>query len=176
MLTLALIWRSAGTTLAIDATQVIEVLPPLTCDPMPGVPGFIRGLFTHRGRLVPLVDAATLLGGMPEAGARMADRVIVVRAHFEREGQLEGADRADHVVRTDDEGHAVGLWVERVLDLDRVDFAAPDGHPGFETEAARFLGPVAVTRWGQVQLVHTAELFTPDESAILVDRLREAAA
>ncbi len=157
--TLAVIWRSAGLLMAIDARAVVEVLPPVSCRPMPGVPDWVRGLFPYRGRLIPLVDAARLLGATPEPD-RMANRVIVVRV----------------TAGTAPVEWPVGLWVESVLEIERTDFEAAGGHPGFATDSTRFLGPVAQTRWGPVQLVEPAEIFTPEQAAVMTERLTEGAA
>lgn len=159
MPTLAVIWRVAGLLLATSADSVIEVLPPLSSQRIAAVPEWVRGMFTYRARLIPLVDAAGVLG---EAASpdRMTNRVLVLRVG-EAGSPVEWP---------------VGLWVESVLDLERVEFGAADGHPGFEIERGRFLGPIASTRWGQVQLVKPGELFTPQQASLLSQRLAEAAA
>jgi chemotaxis-related protein WspB len=45
--------------------------------PLPDAPASVRGLFVHRGRLMPLVDLASLLG-RPSLRDRLSTRVIVV--------------------------------------------------------------------------------------------------
>ncbi len=159
--TLAVIWRSAGLLMAIEARSVVEVLPPVSSRAAPGAPAWVRGLFAYRGELIPLVDAAGLLGGSPPPD-RMANRVLIVRVGTGRGGP----------------GIAwpAGLWVESVLEIDRVDFTAAGGHPGLATEGGRFLGAVAQTRWGQVQLVEPQELFTSEQARVLTERLAGAAA
>ena len=159
MATLAVIWRSAGLVLAIDAASVVEVVPPLAWRATPGVPGFVRGLVTYRGRLIPLVDGARLLDAAP-APDRMMNRVLIVRV------PARGATPE----------WLVGLWVECVLDVERIDFQAPDHHPGFAADACRFLGPVTRRDGGLVQLVEPGELFTPEQVALLTQRLAEEAA
>ena len=62
---------------AIESRRVIEVLPLVTARPIPRMPEFIRGIFTHRGRLVPLVDLARLLIDQP-LRETLSTRVIVV--------------------------------------------------------------------------------------------------
>jgi chemotaxis-related protein WspB len=154
---LAVMWRAAGLLLATSADSIVEVLPPLSCRAAAAVPEWVRGLVSHRGRLIPVVDVARLLSGSAEPD-RMTNRVIVVRAQSPAI-----------------EWH-VGLWVERVLEIERIDFAATDVHPGFETERGRFLGPIAPTRFGNVQFLRPDELFTPEEAAVLAQRLAEDAA
>ncbi|GMV27334.1 MAG: hypothetical protein AMXMBFR58_33650 [Phycisphaerae bacterium] len=156
---LSVIWQSAELCFATDARLVVEVLPPLAFRPVPAAPGWVRGLFSHRGRLIPLVDAARLLD-QPVVPDRMANRVLVVRC----------SPGPDHVPWT------AGLWVHSILEIDRIDFDQPGSHPGLATGAGRFLGAIAQTRWGQVQLVEPRELFTPEQAAVLADRLKEAAA
>ncbi len=159
MRALAVIWRAAGLLMATGAESVVEVLPPMAWRRAPAVPGWVRGLFACRGRLIPLVDAAVLLGAEP-APDRMVNRVLVLRV---------SAGEAPV-------GWHVGLWVESILELEHVDFEAAGVHPGFATDAARFLGPIAQTRFGQVQLVEPAELFTPEQAGLLTERLAEAVA
>jgi len=157
--TLAVIWRAAGLRMATDARTIVEVLPPVSCRPGAGAPEWLRGLFAYRGALIPLVDATQLLGTARESD-RMFNRVLVVRV-----GTVNAP--VDWLV---------GLWVESVLEIERVDFESAGGHPGFGTDVRRFLGPVAQTRLGQVQLVRSEELFTPQQAAMIMQRLTEAAA
>ena len=62
---------------AIESRRVIEVQPLVTARPIPRMPEFIRGIFTHRGRLVPLVDLGRLLTDQP-LRETLSTRVIVV--------------------------------------------------------------------------------------------------
>ena len=62
---------------AIESRRVIEVLPLVTARPIPRMPESIRGIFTHRGRLVPLVDLGRLLTDQP-LRETLSTRVIVV--------------------------------------------------------------------------------------------------
>lgn len=62
---------------AIESRRVIEVLPLVTARAIPHLPDFVRGIFTHRGRLVPLVDLGRLLLRTP-LRERLGTRVIVV--------------------------------------------------------------------------------------------------
>lgn len=62
---------------AIESRRVIEVLPLVTARPIPRMPESIRGVFTHRGRLVPLVDLGRLLTDQP-LRETLGTRVIVV--------------------------------------------------------------------------------------------------
>ncbi len=156
MRSLAVVWRSADLLMAIDSASIVEVLPPVSCRAAPGTPSWVRGLFVYRGALIPMVDATCLLTASRRAD-RQANRVIVIRM----------AEPMDW---------SVGFWVESVLEIERIDFGAAGGHPGFATQTGRFLGPVARTARGQVQLVRPQELFTPDQIQVMTQRFTEAAA
>ena len=62
---------------AIESRRVIEVLPLVTARPIPRMPEFVRGIFTHRGGLVPLVDLGRLLTDKP-LRETLSTRLIVV--------------------------------------------------------------------------------------------------
>jgi chemotaxis-related protein WspB len=166
MSTLAVIWRGAGLLLATDTQHVIEVLPPVAWRPVPGIPSWVRGVFMYRGDLIPLIDSERLLYGLPNAQASppvrdlLLNRVLVVRV----------APRAAEPPK------AVGLWVSSILELDRIDFAGRHTHPGFHSDTAGVLGPIAPTRWGTVQLVTPADLLTTEQAELIASRLSEAAA
>lgn len=57
-----LLCRQAGTCIAIPLAHVVEIMRPLSCEPVPGMPRFLRGLSVVRGSPVPVVDAGMLLG------------------------------------------------------------------------------------------------------------------
>lgn len=67
----------AGQAYAIESRQVVEVLPLVPARPLPRTPDFIRGIFTYRGRLVPLIDLGLRLADTPPT-ERLSTRVIVV--------------------------------------------------------------------------------------------------
>jgi len=62
---------------AIESRRVIEVLPLVAARPIPRMPAFFRGVFTLRGRLIPLVDLGRLLIDQP-LRETLSTRVIVV--------------------------------------------------------------------------------------------------
>lgn len=159
---LGVIWSAAGLLMAIDSQEIVEVLPPVTCRPAPGIANWLRGLFVYRGSLIPLVDAGVLLGAS-RAPERMANRVIVTRV-------------SNALSSTSASPWPVAIWVDSVLEIDRVDFDASGGHPGFGGDGARFLGPIAQTRWGTVQLIRSDELFNAEQVRVLSERIAEAAA
>lgn len=66
-----------GQPYAIESRRVIEVLPLVPARPLPQAPDYLLGIFTYRGRLLPLIDLARRLG-VPPPAARLSTRVIVI--------------------------------------------------------------------------------------------------
>ncbi|NDC54082.1 MAG: purine-binding chemotaxis protein CheW [Planctomycetia bacterium] len=90
----------AGQPYAIPARTVVEVLPLVPARPLPLLPDYMAGVFTYRGRMVPLVDLASRFGAAAgRTGGRLSTRVIVVEF---APGGLAGAMRlglvADDVI------------------------------------------------------------------------------
>lgn len=71
-----LVFSRGASWYAVPAEQVSEVvsLPGLTR--VPGAPGFLAGIFPHRGEVVPVVDMAPLTGKKAEP----MRRAVLVRA------------------------------------------------------------------------------------------------
>lgn len=62
---------------AIESRRVLEVLPLVPARRLPRAPDYVRGVFTYRGRLVPMVDLAMRIADIP-VRERLGTRVIVV--------------------------------------------------------------------------------------------------
>lgn len=66
-----------GQSYALESKKVVEVLPLVTTRPIPHLPDYLPGIFTYRGRFVPLVDLGLRISGKPLT-RRLSTRVIVV--------------------------------------------------------------------------------------------------
>jgi chemotaxis-related protein WspB len=75
---LYLLFQIGEERFALDATQVIEVLPLVGITPIPLAPPGVAGLFDCRGTPVPVLDLSQLTIGRP-ARHRMSTRIVVVR-------------------------------------------------------------------------------------------------
>jgi len=110
---------------AIESRHVIEVLPLVAARPIPRMPDFVRGVFTHRGRLVPLVDLGLLLTDRP-LRERLSTRIIVVEF-------APGDDPSrPHVIR-------LGAAAENVVSLCSTS-EAETSLPTLQTARAPYLG------------------------------------
>jgi len=98
--------------------------PPCNSSPSPSPdPDYVRGIFTYRGRLVPLVDLAVRLA-MGRLAERLSTRVIVV--------QFATAGRGPH---------QLGLVAENVISICSAEDAEAS-LPALEFRDAPFLGRI----------------------------------
>jgi chemotaxis signal transduction protein len=135
------IWTSKSQRYATPSEAIVEVIPVVLSRPMPGGAPWLTGLFDYRGSLLQLFDSSLFLGHAASV-IRMSSRILVVRAGEE----------------SNDTTRRVGIIVEQVLGAERIDFddqvaCSPAGASGIE-----FLGPVARTPGGTVQLTAPARL------------------
>jgi chemotaxis-related protein WspB len=127
---------------ALDARQIVEVLPLVSITPLPQAPIGVAGVFMYRGVPVPVIDVNQLTMGSP-SHSRLNTRLVVV--HFpDSEGQTR----------------LVGLIAERATETMRreaSDFAAS----GVENDQAPYLGPVTTDASGLVQRMDVEKLLPP---------------
>ena len=57
---LFLLFRMEGDRYALDAREVVEVLPLLRLKRIPEAPEWVAGVFSHRGVLVPVLDLCAM--------------------------------------------------------------------------------------------------------------------
>ena len=137
------IWTSKGQRYATPSEAVVEVTPIVQSRPMPGSEDWLTGLFDYRGNLLPLLDTSRLLGH-DASDLRMSSRIIVTRVGAEVDGN----------------GELVGLIVEHVLGSETLDFDGETAPLPAPPSRIDFLGPVALTPSGTVQLTIPARLPT----------------
>lgn len=136
----------AGHDYAIESRQVVEVLPLVPARPVPHMPPYMRGMFTYRGGLVPLLDLGLRLAGRPPA-ERLSTRVLVVDASL---------PEPRHRITA-----RLGLVAEHVLAIRSADDAAAR-HPLHEPPDAPYLGPLLRLDGQTIQLLDVGRLLPPD--------------
>jgi chemotaxis-related protein WspB len=96
---LFLIFQLGTDRYAIEAAQVVEVLPLVNTKRIPHLPPGVAGLFDYHGAPVPLIDLTELALGKPSQ-KWMSTRIILVN-YLEKsgKGQLLGF-LAEHVTET----------------------------------------------------------------------------
>lgn len=145
---LSVIWSSQGEWFSTDASVVREVVPLIATRPMVGAPDWFAGLADHHGRLVPVLDADRLLGREPRA-ATLATRVLML------EVPCLGASRT------------IGLRVEGVRGIEKIDPRDPNGHGGLLNPEMPHLGEVVTHGDGTVQRVDLGRWLDGDRGRLL---------
>jgi chemotaxis-related protein WspB len=125
---------------ALDACNVVEVVPAVLLRQIPQAPECFAGLFSYRGMLVPVIDLARLLVHSRASREYLSTRIIVVRCP----GAAEN-------------GPLLGLRAERVtetLRIAREELTPPPIH----LASAPYLGQIARGRQGMIQCIRTEHL------------------
>jgi chemotaxis-related protein WspB len=133
---------------ALEAGQVVEVLPLVEITQIPQSPRGVAGMFNHRGEPVPVIDLSELTLGQ-SAARRFSTRMILVHYADEKEGQ-----------------HLLALIAEKAtqtLHRDAKDFVAS----GVTNDQASYLGPVATDRRGLIQWIKVNQLLPPSVRDVL---------
>lgn len=123
---------------AVDVRRVVEVVPRIGLQPVPGAAGRVVGVFDHAGEVVPVVDLGLWLGA-GACEARLSTRIVLV----EHAGGTAGA--------------CVGLVAERVTELREITDEAVKWRP-VEGTARGVLGPICRTEDGLIQLLNVDRL------------------
>lgn len=150
---LFLIFQIGNERYALDAAEVAVVLPPAPCKQVPEAPPWVRGIFSHQGRNVPVLDVSMLALGTP-AAARLSTRMVLV--HYRPDGRQH----------TSGEPQLLGLVVERATDTLRCEAADFTGS-GLAHDNARYLGPVMRHGDGLIQWVKVADMLDAEVQALL---------
>jgi chemotaxis-related protein WspB len=137
----------AGDSYAIESRRVVEVLPLVPARSIPHTPGYVRGVFTYRGSLVPLVDLGRRLGDV-DLEERLSTRVIVV------EYLPPGPRRTARL----------GLVAENVISIVAAE-RAETSLPALELASAPFLGRILRIDGRTVQVVDVDRLLPADLAA-----------
>jgi chemotaxis-related protein WspB len=136
---LFLIFQLAADRYAIDAADVVEVLPLVNSKRIPHTPAGVAGIFDYHGAPVPLIDLAELTLGTPSQ-KWMSTRIVLIN-YRQRSGeaQLLGflAEHATETLRRPEE-----------------DFK----DSGVTVPGAPYLGPVLIDASGIIQRIDIRKL------------------
>ncbi|MEN2394634.1 chemotaxis protein CheW [Pseudomonas halotolerans] len=134
---------------ALQAIDVVEVLPRLPLKPIARAPSWVAGVFAWRGVVVPVIDLCRLTFGQ-SAQARTSTRLVLV--HYRPDAQQAG--------------QVLGLILEQATDTLRCDPA--DFRPyGLDNPQAPYLGPVREDARGLLQWVRVNDLLDESVRAVL---------
>lgn len=146
---LFLVFCIGGERYALQATDVVEVLPRLSLKPIARAPSWVAGVFAWRGTVVPVIDLCALTFGR-RAEARTSTRLVLVNYRPDVEPTAR----------------VLGLILEQATDTLRCDPA--DFQPyGLENRQAPYLGPVREDAQGLLQWVRVNDLLDESVRAML---------
>jgi chemotaxis-related protein WspB len=136
---LLLVFQLGADRYALDAGQVVEVLPMVSFKPIPQATRGVAGVINYHGGPVPLVDLSELALGK-SSRLRMSTRIILVN-YLEPSGDT----------------HLLGLLAEQTTETIRrteADFV----DSGVAVDSAPYLGPVTSDAQGIIQKVEVNRL------------------
>ena len=132
----------------LNTRHLVRVLPLMELKQLPQAPAYVAGLMNYHGTPVPVIDLSMLAC---EARCRAEFDTRILLTDF---------------CADDGSRHLLGLVVERVSHVDKID---PDrfSEPGVASPAAPYLGKVLATDGAILQLVELEQLLTPEVRALL---------
>jgi len=153
---LLLCFSMGGGRFAMDASDVLEVVPLVELEKVPGAPEYVAGIMRYHGRAVPVVDLCVLGVGRP-AKELLSTRIILARYRADDGGERE-----------------LGLVAERVTETILVD---PKSFvlTGVSLKEADYLGKVVYDDEGMIQIVDVAGILPETaRETFFPEREREA--
>ena len=153
---LFVVFKAGNANYALEARQVIEVVPLVTMRACPGAPAYIAGLANYHGTGVPIVDLGRLVNGAPYT-VYLSTRIILT--------PYAGGGNQQRVI---------GLLAETVtntVEREETDFSqnnvAVSVTPG--------LGKLAVSGTGFIQRVVLTQLIPKELEPMLFAELEKSA-
>lgn len=165
---LFLLFELDGDRYALDAAEIVQVLPLVATKSIPGAPGWVAGVFDRHGAAVPVIDVSHLALGRAARQLR-STRLVLVRYETRHNAQ----NNAQNVYDDAKSEHLLGLIVERATQTLRIEREAFAGS-GVATPHARWLGPVANDALGVVQWVEVQQMLDDNVKALLFPRTPSA--
>lgn len=135
---------------AIDAREVVEILPLMDVKRLPQAPAGVAGILNYRGTPLPVIDLAAIALGRV-AVERLSTRILIVRSAGGRQLALIAEGANETLKREADEFEAAGVCT------------------------APYLGPVTKDAHGLVQWVAPDRLLSDTVREALFQQVGEAA-
>lgn len=145
---LAVLFKLGTDRYAIDAKNVVEILPGIELRPVPQAPPYVRGTFNFRGHITPVIDLQQLTVQKP-CQHLLSTRIMAVR--YESPATREA--------------RTLGVMAEGVTEARSIDDRELQKTPVTSSEAP-FLGHFVVGENETAQLIRVDRLLAP-----AVDRL-----
>ncbi|RPG13450.1 MAG: hypothetical protein CBC32_002075 [Proteobacteria bacterium TMED72] len=143
----------AGKGFVLPTERVEEVVPAVRTRPLADAPAWIRGVFDHRGSLIPLLDLHLLVD---EEAARtlIGSRIIIIDVAQTWEG-------------TDASPRTIGLMVERIQEVLDVDSPGESDFSGIAVESRPYLREILHAEDRTLQLIDPDRILRSEHQEIL---------
>ncbi|MDG2021526.1 MAG: chemotaxis protein CheW [Phycisphaerales bacterium] len=143
----------AGKGFVIPTERVEEVVPAVRTRSLSDAPAWIRGVFDHRGTLIPLLDLHLLI---EEEAARtlIGSRIIIINVD-------QALERADGSRRT------IGLMVERIQEVLEVESPGENDFSGIAVESRPYLREILHSEDRTLQLIDPDRILRSEHQEIL---------
>jgi chemotaxis-related protein WspB len=152
----------AGKGFVLPTAWVEEVVPAVRTRDLADAPAWIRGVFDHRGSLIPLLDLHLLVD---EEAARTltGSRIIIVGVEVPSFGDVvEDPSEAPVVPR-----QTIGLMVERIQEVLEVDSAGENDFSGVAVESRPYLREILHGEDRTLQLIDPDRILRAEHQEIL---------
>lgn len=153
---LFIVFKAGNASYALEAQQVIEVIPLVTLRACPGAPAYITGLANYHGIGVPVMDLGRLVDGAPCA-VYLSTRIILT--------SYAGGD---------DQQRVIGLLAETVMetvDREEADFS----QTGVAASGSSCLGKLAVSGTGFIQRIVVKQMVPKELEKLLFEEPEKSA-
>ena len=134
---LCLLLQLGESAFALPCARIVRIIPKVTLRPVPQAPSCLAGLLHYRGDAVPVIDLCSLMAERP-ASHLLSSRIILM--------SYDGAS-----------GRLLGLLGEQIMEtisLDETNLRPPS----VRLDAAPYLGRIASTERGLIQMVEPEHL------------------
>jgi len=142
---LTLMCKAAGNRFAVDARQVLEVVPRVRLQSVAGSPAWLAGMCVYRGRILPVLDLAHLVTGAI-CPNQWSSRIVLIRFGAEQSSQV------------------FGLIVEQVA----VTQLSEDRLGASSASCVTPLGTMSLDDEGMFQLLDMSRVLTAERRAVLL--------
>ena len=152
----------AGKGFVLPTAWVDEVVPAVRTRDLAEAPAWIRGVFDHRGSLIPLLDLHLLVD---EAAARTltGSRIIIIDVEVPSAFDVQASDLEGPVASR----RTIGLMVERIQEVLEVDIAGENDFSGIAVESRPYLREILHAEDRTLQMIDPDRILRAEHQEIL---------
>ena len=169
---LLLIFQVRSRWYALEASQVVEVIPRVHLREVPNSPTFVSGLLNYRGIIIPVIDLGIFLEGKTTT-PYLSTRIMIIQYHIQH--SISSTDLQSNPLQSPPSQQTkiqyLGLIAEQVTEtLER----SPSDiiEPTLPTQTGHYLGGMLLDDRGMIQYLGMDKLVTNLGSHALLGSLK----